>query len=217
MRVGDIEIDSRTGILAGRVSVPTSAAGFADSVSDPVRALASSRAAADAVATAGTPKAWRALGGALVVGSLVLAGAALAIPGVLVTIVLAAGAIVLGAMGIAGFVFSRVRSRQVGHEASTAKLLSKQREVRVMGLLAFDAPPQTFEALRDQLGWSDQVLAPQLARLVEEGVVIEDMDPGTGQWTYSRSPTLLLPSAADEVPLTASERAARTKDDQTMA
>lgn len=100
---------------------------------------------------------------------------------------------------------SAVMARRAGGGASglaPAKLRA-MRATRIAALLSTTSEPITVERIATLLGWTEPAVVTGLGHLVREGRAHEDLDLSSGHWVYS-----LLPHAAphDRAALPISER-----------
>lgn len=188
LKVGDIEIDSRSGVLIG---------GSANT-SNRVQPGASPPSALE-VLRAFTPRAYRIFGTLL--GVVSLCAAAVVVPAVLQGSLPWLALLSLLPTSVAAsssFVVAHFVSSLGLHPSARDVQLTAERASRVRAHLLSASSAETVEEIARALGWSNEAVAAGLVELVARGQVAEDIDLDSGHWLYrlDDDEKLRLPEAA---------------------
>jgi hypothetical protein len=209
MRVGEIDLDMNTVGQRSQLETARADNGSAELAAEAVFATRFIARAAALVPS----KAWRVAAygsGTLLVAAL---AAAVLVPAPL-SWVFAVAVVPATFVCLVSLLMGR-RSRSLASAAGERqRVLDAERGRRLIATVGDSSMPQSFDTLQGQLGWDTITLARTLAEGVEDGRVIEDLDPESQDWTYELSPTQLLPvDEASLVPLTAAQRALATQEE----
>jgi hypothetical protein len=199
LRVGDIEMDSSTGIAFA--STPGSIhAGLhhpASGHEQPPDLLREIRLPA-----LSAPIWW----GLAAVGALASASViAVLVTGLVQNLFLASVLPPLLSVAVGGAVMAR-RAGVSGQPALASAELGALRATRITALLASATEPLTVERIATLLGWTEPAVVVGLGHLVREGRVQEDLDLASGHWVYALLPQA-DPHARAALPIAERERA----------
>lgn len=185
LKLGDIEMDSDSGISFGESAAPVAAA---PEQAQPVqRQPGSEDASLMERLPDWSPKSYvlfALVAAASAVGlGVVGVGLAEAYPAMRVVPLIPVPGLMLAA-GIALWRAVRgVRADSPGVDA-----LASERSERLTGHLSARSAPASVEELMDELGWREEAVVRGLSAGVDRSLIEEDLDLDTGHWTYTAAP-----------------------------
>ncbi|MFP4600946.1 MAG: hypothetical protein ACLFVJ_22030 [Persicimonas sp.] len=201
LKLGDIEMDSESGISFGESAGPTIAVqeNAAQEIAtqeqaqpaQPAEQLAGSKPESDDVSLMERLPDWSrktyllvalvAAASAIGLGA-VAAGLAEAYPAMRIVPLIPVPGLLLAA-GISAWRAARPRA-----DSPSMDPLARRRSDTLAGHLSGRRAPASVEELMDELGWREEAVVRGLSAGVDRSLIEEDLDLDTGHWTYAATP-----------------------------
>ncbi len=191
LKLGDIEMDSESGISFGESAAPVVAAQEQAQPVQPVERQSESEPRADEVSLIERLPNWSRKTYLLV--ALVAAASAIGLGALAAGLAEAYGAMrvvplipvpgLLVAAGVALWQAARTRA-----DSPSVDALARERSDTIAGHLSGRDAPASVEELMDELGWREEAVVRGLSAGVDRSLIEEDLDLDTGHWTYAAAP-----------------------------